>query len=110
MKTLFKTFSLALLSAVVLTGCDAARSVLNKPTALIDSKEKQIQSFCLSAVILNKTIAKSADTLSLERLIQVKTVNDTIIYPICASEKQPEWEDLMIGRLEQAIGILKGTD
>lgn len=108
MRKSFKLFLLAVLSVFTLTACDSVKSIMNSAGNVADTREKQIQSFCLSAAILNKTITKQADNLSLERLVQVKTVNDTIIYPICASQTQPEWEELMIGRLEQAIEVLKG--
>lgn len=110
MFTKTRLFLLAVLSVFTLTACDSVKNIMGNASKIADTREKQIQSFCLSASILNKTIVKEADKLSLERLVQVKTVNDTIIYPICASETQPEWEELMIGRLEQAIGVLKGED
>lgn len=76
----------------------------------LDTGAKKIQASCVAATEAYRALTPQVPKLSTDRLVQVKTVKDMIIDPICGAEGQPEYSDLLIGRLQDATQILINAD
>ena len=69
-----------------------------------------VQGTCLAAAMALETAADNVERLSTEHIVRIQTVNDTIVHPICAQQEQPQWEELVLGRLDQAIKVISGAE
>lgn len=74
-----------------------------------DSKTQMVQSYCLSAAAALEVATANINHIPKEQLIQIQTVNTTIVKPVCAQQQQPEWDTLVLGRIEQAVQIIAGA-
>lgn len=83
------------LATLSIAGCNA-----------LDNDAKRIQASCVAATEAYRVLTPKVPSLSTDRLVQVKTVKDTIIDPVCGAEDQPEYSELLIGRLQQATKVL----
>lgn len=71
---------------------------------------KLVQGTCLAATMALESAASNIERLSTDHIVRIQTVNDTIVHPICAQQEQPQWEELVVGRLDQAIKVISGAE
>ena len=90
---------LAVAAAFVLAACSQT-----------SQNAKVVQGTCLAAAIALEQVTDNIENVSTEHIVRIQTVNDTIIHPICAQQEQPQWEELVLGRLDQAIKVIAGVE
>lgn len=77
---------------------------------VFDTGAKRIQTSCIAATQALNAVVPQMPTMSTERLAQVKTVKETIVDPICNSPEQPEYSDLLVGRIQQATEVFTNAN